>query len=100
MNFNHICLIYYNTFSCTNVVGTNYMSMVCAYEWERVELYHKNRLLFIVLYRHGIKCAITKVKHTVELKDRVLAPWGPSSISAVAELAKRGGGKGGPEIHN
>ena len=42
--------------------------------------------LIIVLYRHGIKCAITKVKHIVELKDRVLAPWGPSSISAVAEL--------------
>ena len=45
-----------------------------------------NTLLIIVLYRHGIKCAITKVKHIVELKDRVLAPWGPSSISAVAEL--------------
>ena len=45
-----------------------------------------NTLLIIVLYRHGIKCAITKVKHIVELKDRVLVPWGPSSISAVAEL--------------
>ena len=45
-----------------------------------------NTLLIIVLYRHGIKCAITKVKHIVELKDRVLAPWDPSSISAVAEL--------------
>ena len=30
---------------------------------------------------------ITKVKYIVELKDRVLAPWGPSSISAIAELA-------------
>ena len=29
-----------------------------------------------------------KVKHIVELKDRVLAPWGPSSISAVAELVE------------
>ena len=45
-----------------------------------------NKLFIIVLYRHGIKYAITKVKHIVELKDRVLAPWGPSSISAVAEL--------------
>ena len=45
-----------------------------------------NILLIIVLYRHGIECAITKVKHIVELKDRVLVPWGPSSISAVAEL--------------
>ena len=45
-----------------------------------------NTLLIIVLYRHGIKCAITKVKHIVELKDRVLAPWGPLSISAIAEL--------------
>ena len=43
-------------------------------------------LLIILLYRHGIKCAITKVKSIVELKDRVLTPWGPSSISAVAEL--------------
>ena len=42
-----------------------------------------NTLLIIVLYRHGIKCAI---KHIVELKDRVLAPWGLSSVSAVAEL--------------
>ena len=24
--------------------------------------------------------------YSIELKDRVLAPWGPSSISAVAEL--------------
>ena len=38
------------------------------------------------MYRHGIKCDITKVKHIVGLKDRVLAPWGPSSISAVTEL--------------
>ena len=45
-----------------------------------------NTLPIIVLYRHGIKCAITKVKHIVELKDRGLAPWGPSSISAVAKL--------------
>ena len=43
-------------------------------------------LLIIVLYRHGIKCVITKVRYIVEPKDRVLAPWGPSSISAVAEL--------------
>ena len=51
-----------------------------------------NTLLIIVLYRHGIKCVITRVKHIVELKDRVLPPWGPSSISAVAELVymKRG----------
>ena len=33
-----------------------------------------------------MKCVTTKVKFIVELKDRVLAPWGPSSISAVAEL--------------
>ena len=33
-----------------------------------------------------MKCVITKVKHIVELKDRVLASWGPSSISAVAKL--------------
>ena len=45
-----------------------------------------NTLLIIVLYRHGIKCVVTRVKHIVELKDRVLVPWGPSSISAVAEL--------------
>ena len=45
-----------------------------------------NTLLIILLYRHGIKCAITKVKYIVELKDRVLAPWGLSSIFAVAEL--------------
>ena len=45
-----------------------------------------NTLLIIVLYRHGIKCVITKVKYIVDFKDRVLVPWGPSSISAVAEL--------------
>ena len=45
-----------------------------------------NTLYIIVLYRHGIKCVITKVEYIVELKDRVLAPWGSSSISAVAEL--------------
>ena len=45
-----------------------------------------NTLLIIVLYWHGIKCVITKVKYIVELKDRVLAPWGPSSISSEAEL--------------
>ena len=45
-----------------------------------------NTLLIIVLCRHGIKCVITKVKCIVELKDRVLTPWGPSSISVVAEL--------------
>ena len=45
-----------------------------------------NTLLIIVLNRHGIKCVITRVKNIVELKDRVLAPWGPSFISAVAEL--------------
>ena len=32
-----------------------------------------NTLLIIVLYRHGIKCVITRVKYIVELKDRVLA---------------------------
>ena len=47
-----------------------------------------NTLLIIVLYRHGIKCVVTKVKYIVELKDRVLAPWGPSSISAKAELVR------------
>ena len=47
-----------------------------------------NTLLIIVLYRHGIKCVITRVKHIVELRDRVPAPWGPSSISAVAELVR------------
>ena len=26
------------------------------------------------------------MKYVIELKDKVLAPWGPSSISAVAEL--------------
>ena len=47
-------------------------------------------ILIIVLYRHrhGIKCVVTKVKYIVELKDRVLAPWGPSSISAKAELVR------------
>ena len=55
----------------------NYVAIVCTLI---------NTLLIIVLYRHGIKCVITKVKYIVELKDRVLAPWGPSSISAVAEL--------------
>ena len=48
-----------------------------------------NNLLIIVLYRHGINCVITKVKYIVELKDRVLAPWGPSSISAEAELVSK-----------
>ena len=37
-------------------------------------------------YCTGIKCVITKVKYIVELKDRVLVPWGPLSISAMAEL--------------
>ena len=48
-----------------------------------------NTLLIKVLYRHSIKCVTTKVKYIVELKDRVLAPWVPSSISAVAELVVR-----------
>ena len=30
-----------------------------------------------------------KGKHIVELKDRVLVPWGPSSISAMAELVNQ-----------
>ena len=42
------------------------------------------KILLIIV--HGIECVITKVKYIVELKDRVLAPWGPLSISAVAEL--------------
>ena len=33
-----------------------------------------------------IKCVSINVIYMVELKHRVLAPWGPSSISAVAEL--------------
>ena len=45
-----------------------------------------NTLLIIVLYRHGIKFVLTKVKYVIELKDRVLASEGPLSISAVAEL--------------
>ena len=65
-------------------------SRTCLYFGEYVAIVYTliNTLLIIVLYRHGIKCAITKVKHIVELKDRVLAPWGPSSISAVAELVE------------
>ena len=55
----------------------NYVAIVCTLI---------STLLIIVLYRNGIKCVITKVKYIVELKDRVLVPWGPSSISAVAEL--------------
>ena len=47
-----------------------------------------NTLPIIVLHRHGMKCVITKVEYILELKDRVLAPWGSSSISAVAELVK------------
>ena len=35
----------------------------------------------LVLYRHGIKGVITKIKYMVVLKDRVLALWGPSSTS-------------------
>ena len=33
-----------------------------------------NTLPIIVLYKHGIKCVITKAEYIVELKDRVLAP--------------------------
>ena len=44
--------------------------------------------MLVVLYRHGIECVITKVKCIVELKGRVLAPWGLSSISAVVELVE------------
>ena len=33
-----------------------------------------------------MKCVVITVTYMVELQDRVLAPWGPSSISAVAEL--------------
>ena len=33
-----------------------------------------------------MKCVVITVTYMVELKDRVLAPSGPSSISAVAEL--------------
>ena len=54
-----------------------------------------NTFLIIVLYRHVIKCVIKrKVKYIEELKYRVLAPWGPSSISAVAELISSEGCKG------
>ena len=33
-----------------------------------------------------MKCLVITVTYMVELQDRVLAPWGPSSISAVAGL--------------
>ena len=33
-----------------------------------------------------MKCVVITVTYIVENQDRVLAPWGPSSISAVAEL--------------
>ena len=33
-----------------------------------------------------IKCVMIALISMVELQDRVLAPWGPSSISTVAEL--------------
>ena len=32
------------------------------------------------------KCVVIIVTNMVQLQDRVLVPWGPSSISAVAEL--------------
>ena len=33
-----------------------------------------------------MKYVVITVTYLVELQDRVLGPWGPSSISAVAEL--------------
>ena len=33
-----------------------------------------------------MKCVMKAAINMVELQDRVLAPWGPSSISAIAEL--------------
>ena len=36
-----------------------------------------------------MKCLVITVTYMVELQDRVLAPWGPSSISAVAELVSQ-----------
>ena len=33
-----------------------------------------------------MKCVVITVTYTIELQDRVLAPWGLSSISAVAAL--------------
>ena len=35
---------------------------------------------------HILKCVMKAAINMVELQDRVLAPWGPSSISAIAEL--------------
>ena len=43
-------------------------------------------ILLIIVLRDGIKCVVINVKSTVELKDKLLAPWGLSSISAQAEL--------------
>ena len=42
--------------------------------------------MYCVLVLANIKCVAINVIYMVELKDRVLAAWGPSSISAVAEL--------------
>ena len=33
-----------------------------------------------------MKCVVITVTYMAELQDRVIAPWGPSSIYAVAEL--------------
>ena len=42
--------------------------------------------MYCVPIHANIKCVSINVIYMVELKYRVLAPWGPSSISAVAEL--------------
>ena len=36
-----------------------------------------------------MKCVVITVTYMVELQDKVLAPWGLLSISAVAELVNR-----------
>ena len=50
-------------------------------------LHHLNMcILYYVPTSAHIKCVAINGIYMVELQDRVLAPWGPSSISAVAEL--------------
>ena len=67
-------------------VGWSFFKILRFGEYKAIVCTLNNSLPIIVLYRHSIECAISKVKYIVELKDRVLAPWGPSSISAIAEL--------------
>ena len=42
----------------------------------------------VAIYTHikHIKCVLFNVTFMVKLQDRVCTPWGPLSISAVAEL--------------